>query len=61
MVDGEIGLEDVTFAYPARPGRLVFKNFTLNIPAGEKKSISPGKSEAVANRSVEIRIRTQSL
>ena len=34
MVDGDIELENVTFAYPARPNRLIFKAFNLKIPAG---------------------------
>ena len=33
-VDGQVQLKDVTFAYPARPGRLVFKQFSLDVPAG---------------------------
>ena len=34
-VDGRIDLEDVSCAYPSRPGRLVFKGFSLSVPAGE--------------------------
>lgn len=34
-LDGEIELKNVTFAYPARPDRLVFKQFNLHIKAGE--------------------------
>lgn len=34
-IDGEIELRNVTFAYPTRPRRLVFKQFNLHIPAGE--------------------------
>ena len=34
MIDGDIELKSVTFAYPARPGRLIFKEFNLRIPAG---------------------------
>ena len=34
MVDGDIELQDVTFAYPSRPGRLIFKSFNLSIPSG---------------------------
>lgn len=33
-VDGDIELENVTFAYPSRPSRLIFKSFNLSIPAG---------------------------
>lgn len=33
-IDGDIELKGVTFAYPARPGRLIFKEFNLAVKAG---------------------------
>lgn len=33
-IEGNVYLENVSFAYPARPDFLVFKNFTLDIPHG---------------------------
>ncbi len=33
-MEGEVELKDVTFAYPARPSKLIFKQFNLVIPAG---------------------------
>lgn len=33
-VDGDVNFVNVTFAYPSRPNRLVFKQFDLLIPAG---------------------------
>lgn len=38
-VKGDIELEGVDFAYPARPERKVFDNFSLTIPAGEEIGI----------------------
>ena len=35
MVEGDVDFSDITFAYPSRPERLVFKQFSLRIPAGE--------------------------
>jgi ATP-binding cassette subfamily B (MDR/TAP) protein 1 len=35
-VRGELELQNVVFAYPARPTINVFNNFCLNIPAGEE-------------------------
>lgn len=32
---GDIKFEDVSFAYPTRPGHAVFENLTLTIPAGQ--------------------------
>jgi ABC-type multidrug transport system fused ATPase/permease subunit len=34
VVAGQIELQDVTFSYPSRPDVVIFKNFSLNIPAG---------------------------
>lgn len=34
-VTGEIELQQVVFAYPARPTVTIFKNFNLKIPAGK--------------------------
>ncbi|KAI5863830.1 multidrug resistance protein [Durotheca rogersii] len=34
-VEGRIDIEDLTFAYPMRPGVNVLQNFTLHIPAGK--------------------------
>ena len=34
-LDGDVELSNVTFAYPSRPGRLIFKHFNIAIPAGE--------------------------
>lgn len=33
-LSGDVELRNVTFAYPARPGRLIFKYFNLQVPAG---------------------------
>jgi len=33
-VQGHLELQDVVFAYPARPSIKVFNNFSLSIPAG---------------------------
>lgn len=34
LIDGDVELKRVTFAYPARPGRLIFKEFNLKVKAG---------------------------
>ena len=39
-IDGDIELANVTFAYPARPDRLIFKSFNIKIPAGMIEHIS---------------------
>ena len=54
MIDGDIELKSVTFAYPARPGRLIFKEFNLKIPAGtscalvRQQQLRGSSSEAAA-------------
>lgn len=48
---GQIELENVTFAYPTRPGINVLQDFTLNIPAGKVTALvgqsGSGKSTIV--------------
>ncbi len=34
LIDGDVELKSVTFAYPTRPGRLIFKQFNLKVQAG---------------------------
>ena len=34
-ITGLVALEDVTFAYPTRPGITVLDNFSLTVPAGK--------------------------
>jgi len=50
--DGHIELENVTFAYPSRPGAPVLRNLNLSIPAGKTTAIvgasGCGKSTLVA-------------
>jgi len=50
--DGHIELDNLTFAYPSRPGASVLKNLTLSIPAGKTTAIvgasGCGKSTIVA-------------
>ena len=36
VVKGTIKFDDIRFAYPSRPDVIVFKHFTLEIPAGKK-------------------------
>ena len=38
-VKGHLELQNVVFAYPARPSVLVFNNFCLQIPAGEEQGL----------------------
>lgn len=51
-LSGEVSFEDVSFAYPTRPGRLVFKNFNLAVGAGSSVALvgesGHGKSSAIA-------------
>ena len=35
-VKGAITFDDVKFAYPARPDVIVFRHFSMEIPAGKK-------------------------
>jgi ATP-binding cassette subfamily B (MDR/TAP) protein 1 len=37
-VKGDITLQDIEFAYPARPDTQIFKSFNLHIPAGNKST-----------------------
>ena len=39
VVKGDIKFSDVTFVYPSRPDVVVFKHFTLSIPAGKKVAL----------------------
>lgn len=48
MVDGDIELSNVTFAYPARPNRLIFKHFNLRIPHGKTRN-DPIRTNFVIN------------
>lgn len=49
---GNIDFQDVTFSYPCRPDVLIFRNFSLQIPAGKTIAIvggsGSGKSTVVA-------------
>lgn len=40
MCKGEILFNNVTFSYPTRPARLVFKQFNLRVPAGNLNFLS---------------------
>ncbi|KAL6762783.1 MDR-like ABC transporter [Haematococcus lacustris] len=50
-VEGEVALEAVSFAYPARPDVLVYRSFSLVVPAGKTVALvgssGSGKSTAV--------------
>lgn len=51
-VQGQIELQNVTFAYPARPGSKIFQDFTVSIQAGKTTALvgssGSGKSTVVA-------------
>lgn len=34
LIDGDVELKSVTFAYPTPPGRLLFKEFNIKVQAG---------------------------
>jgi len=50
-LEGSVQIQDVTFAYPARPSVIVFRNFNLDIPAGQTVALvgesGSGKSTIV--------------
>ncbi|KAM3511063.1 hypothetical protein MY11210_005290 [Beauveria gryllotalpidicola] len=51
QTEGDIQIENVTFAYPTRPDTIVLDNFSLNIPAGKVTALvgqsGSGKSTIV--------------
>ncbi|CAM8986311.1 unnamed protein product [Rhodiola kirilowii] len=51
-VSGNIEYKDVDFAYPSRPESIIFKSFSLKIPAGQTVALvggsGSGKSTAIA-------------
>ncbi|KAL0573652.1 hypothetical protein V5O48_008298, partial [Marasmius crinis-equi] len=51
-VEGELSLENVTFAYPSRPGIIVAKNLSLTFATGKKAALvgssGSGKSTVIA-------------
>lgn len=53
LVEGDVEFSDITFAYPSRPGRLVFKHFSLRIPAGKKLCVA-------LHYKITVRLKVQS-
>ncbi|ERN01697.1 hypothetical protein AMTRI_Chr10g229580 [Amborella trichopoda] len=51
-VSGEVEFRDIEFAYPSRPETVIFRNFSLRVPAGQTVALvgssGSGKSTAIA-------------
>lgn len=60
-LDGDVELSNVTFAYPSRPGRLIFKHFNIAIPAGEDVEELQVHMRALVDLQVNIPIVLQGL
>jgi ATP-binding cassette subfamily B (MDR/TAP) protein 1 len=39
LESGEVELQNITFAYPTRPGAIVLDGFSLKVPAGKTTAL----------------------